>query len=167
MHRPLLSTKLPNASLIRRLAAIVYDFFLIIALWLFTGSMLLMMFGNSVPVDGQLPMQPALSTIWVQLICYAEIFLFNFYFWRFKGQTLGMQVWKIRVMDEQGDIVSAKQACLRFVAATITIVFFGIGLWWSLFTRDRRTLYDQLSKTRTVYLGSKPYASEKTTLDET
>ncbi len=134
MSNQLPFSELPNASLIRRLAAIVYDAFLIIALWLFTGSMLLVVFGNSAPGDGRLPAEPALAAIWVQLICYVEVFLFNFYFWRFKGQTLGMQVWKIRITTETGDIISAPQACLRFFIATISIGFLGIGLWWSLFS---------------------------------
>ncbi|MEO2173344.1 MAG: RDD family protein [bacterium] len=163
MNSHLLSTALPNASMIRRLAAMVYDFFLIIALWLFTGSVLLAVFGTSTPTDGQLPEEPALGAIWVQLICYLEMFCFNFYFWRFKGQTLGMQVWKIRVMNEEGGTISVWQACVRFVIATISIPLLGIGLWWSLFSADRLTLYDQFSRTRTVYLGTKPYESEQVT----
>jgi uncharacterized RDD family membrane protein YckC len=159
----LLSITLPNASMIHRLAAMVYDFFLIIALWLLTGSLLLAVFGTSAPTDGQLPEEPALASIWVQLICYLEMFCFYFYFWRFRGQTLGMQVWKIRVMNKEGGTISVWQACARFIAATISIPLFGVGLWWSLFSADRSTLYDLLSRTRTVYLGSKPYESEQIT----
>ena len=65
--------KYPNASLRRRLAAQTYDFFLLIALWLVTGSALLMIFGDVAPPDRRLPEQETLSTLWVQLVCLTKV----------------------------------------------------------------------------------------------
>ena len=151
----------PNASFIRRLAAMVYDFFLILALWLLTGSLLLAAFGEPAPPSGKIPDQPFIATIWLQLICYSEMLLFYVYFWRFKGQSLGMQVWKIRLVNRDNETVSTIHACLRFAIATLSISPLGIGLFWMLLDPGRLTLHDKLSRTRVVYLGDNPYPSEK------
>jgi len=38
---------------------------------------------------------------------------------------------------------------------------FGLGLFWALFDKDRRAAQDIWSHSRVVYLGDKPYASER------
>ena len=153
--------KYPNASLRRRLAAQTYDFFLLFALWAVTGSALLMLYGDSAPVDRMLPDQAPLSTIWVQLICYAEVFLFYFYFWLVKGQSLGMQVWKIRAVNKHGKIMTPKEAVIRFLCATISMMPLGAGMFWALINKEHLALHDVWSNTKVVYLGQKPYDSEK------
>lgn len=152
----------PNASLKRRFAAILYDFFLVFALWAITGSLLQAAFGGGTPVDGQLPDQQPLASYWVQLICYLEILGFYTYFWCVKGQTLGMQVWKIRAVSNAGEGLTVMQALTRFGFATLAMAPAALGLFWALFNKDRLALHDSWSRTRVVYLGSKPYASEKT-----
>jgi uncharacterized RDD family membrane protein YckC len=37
-----------------------------------------------------------------------------------------------------------------------------LGLFWALFNKERLALHDSWSKTRVVYIGSKPYESERT-----
>jgi uncharacterized RDD family membrane protein YckC len=37
----------------------------------------------------------------------------------------------------------------------------GLGFFWMIVDRDRLTLYDRFSRTRVVYLGSKPFEKEK------
>ena len=156
-----MSDAFPNASLKRRFAAILYDFFLIFALWAITLVVLQAALGSAATVDGQLPDTPPLATVWVQLTCYIETYLFYLYFWRIKGQTLGMQVWKIRTVNEAGQLLSIHQATTRFLVATIAMAPFGLGLFWALFDKDRRAAQDIWSHSRVVYLGDKPYASER------
>ena len=76
-----MSDAFPNASLKRRFAAILYDFFLIFALWAITLVVLQAALGSGATVDGQLPDKPPLATVWVQLTCYIETYLFYLYFW--------------------------------------------------------------------------------------
>jgi len=151
----------PNASLRRRLAAQTYDFFLLFALWAVTGSVLLMVFGDSAPADRRIPDQAPLATIWVQIICYLEVFVFYFYFWLVKGQSLGMQVWKIQAVNMKGVVMSPREALIRFLCATVSMLPLGLGMFWALINKDHLALHDVWSNTKVVYLGEKPYDSEK------
>ena len=150
----------PNASMKRRLAALVYDFFLILGIWVFTLSIVVAMTSDSAPAGAAIPEQQAIASHWLQLICYSEALLFNIYFWMFKGQTLGMQVWKIRVVNEENEILNLKSALFRFAAATFSILPLGLGFVWMFFNKGQLALHDILSKTHIIYLGDKPYASE-------
>lgn len=141
----------PNASFIRRLAALVYDFFLIIAIWMLSTTLLVAIVADGDAIDG-----------WpYQLFLYAELFAFYYIFWRIKGQTLGMQVWKIRAVNDRGEIMDGEQCVLRFLAATISMVPLGLGLLWILANRNNLALHDLATNTRIVYLGDKPYDSER------
>jgi len=144
----------------RRLAALVYDFFLILGIWIFTLSVLVAFTSDPNPAGAHIPEQEAIPSHWLQLICFTEAFLFNAYFWTMKGQTLGMQVWKIRVVNEKNDILNLKEASIRFAAATLSILPFGLGFIWMKFNPGQRALHDIMSKTHIIYLGDKPYPSE-------
>lgn len=141
----------PNAGLLRRLAAITYDSFFVVAIWMMTTILLVGFVTDGEEVKGPL----------YQLLLYVELFSFYYAFWRIKGQTLGMQIWKIRLQDESGYVPDSMRCIVRFLAATPGIAAAGIGLLWMLLDRERRTLYDIASKTRVVYLGKNPYPSEQ------
>lgn len=148
----------PNASLIRRSAAITYDALLILAI-LMLASLPISSFD---PADGTIGF---ISVPWLrfvyQVFLFYLIFLFYYIFWRIKGQTLGMQVWKIKTIDDGGDIMSPGQSILRFVLATPCILLAFTGYLWALIDKDRLTVYDRLSHSRVVYMGDRPYASER------
>lgn len=147
----------PNASLIRRGAAIVYDALLILAFMMLA----------SLPLSALDPGNGGLGFIsnpWLhfvyQLFLYYLIFVFYYVFWRIKGQTLGMQVWKIKAVDISGHIMSPRQCVIRFAVATPAFALALTGFLWALFDKERLTVYDRISNSRVVYLGTRPYASE-------
>ena len=45
------------------------------------------------------------------------IFIFNAWFWTHGGQTLGMKTWRIRLVNENGSVLSWGQALLRYLCA--------------------------------------------------
>ena len=137
----------PYASMRRRIAAMVYDFFLIIGIWMVSIAGLVQVFN-----EGE-----AISGLGLQLFLFFELFLFYIFFWSFRGQSLGMQVWKIRVVNLQGKVLSPREACMRFCWASISLMPLGLGFFWMLFKAEHIALHDKLSKTRVIYLGSKPY----------
>ena len=77
------------------------------------------------------------------------------WFWTHGGQTLPMQTWKLRVVSASGDRVYLKQALARYLFAVIGIFFFGGGIVWALFDRDRQFLHDRLAGTRIVRIEGK------------
>ncbi len=131
------------AGLFRRMAAMTYDGFLLLAL-LFMGSFLFLIIthGQAVP--------PALENGYRAYLLIIA-FLFYGWFWTHGGQTLGMRAWKIRLQRANGQTVGWSWALLRFVAAMLTGVGLG-GLLWIPLDGQRRALQDLASGTVVVQL---------------
>lgn len=73
------------------------------------------------------------------------------WFWRHGGQTLAMQTWKLRLESAlTGGKLTPLQAILRFALCFPSLLFFGAGLVWAVFDRDRQFLHDRLAGTRIV-----------------
>ena len=131
-----------SAGLFRRLAAILYDSLLIIAMWLIT-TLLLVAFIN----DGAAEQGPLF-----QFGLYLEACLFYSYFWRLRGQTLGMQVWKIKLISPSLQTLSWQECFSRLFFALVSVSMLGLGFIWMLFDPDRLTWHDRASGTRVVLL---------------
>lgn len=79
------------------------------------------------------------------------LLVYFLWFWRHGGQTLAMQTWKLRLESAlTGDRITLPQAILRFALCFPSLLFFGAGLIWALFDRDRQFLHDRLAGTRIV-----------------
>ena len=146
----------PAAGLIRRFAAIFYDFLLCVALLMvvtliYQQVVLRLIYGGErlrqLADQGLLAHDPVLST----LLVFA---LFGFFakFWTHNGQTLGMQVWGIRVQNQDGSAITLWQALLRFVIAIASWLALGLGFLWSLWDKEKRTWHDIYSESRVVRL---------------
>jgi uncharacterized RDD family membrane protein YckC len=90
---------------------------------------------------------PLLSTLLV-------LVLFGFFatFWTRAGQTLGMQVWGIRVQNSDGSAISLWQALLRFMVAMASWLCLGLGFAWVLVDRRKRSWHDIYSASQIVRL---------------
>ncbi len=144
------------AGFARRLGAMLYDGFLVAAIWiLITGLHLtLMRHVLSVP-----PEQIGIG--WVQvfslrLALLLGAFAFFAFFWTRGGVTLGMQAWRLRVQTLDGCSISLTQAAVRFLVAGLSIAAFGLGYLWILFDAERRSWSDIASGTRVVVLPKPP-----------
>jgi len=124
---------------LRRLAALIYDLFLLIAL-LFLATALLLPFTAGEAVSTQ---QTIIYRIYLTVIS----FFFYGWFWTHGGQTLGMRAWKIKVLTLDQKPISWNQALLRFATAIISWGFCGLGILWILIDKNRRSWHDHLSKT--------------------
>lgn len=145
----------PAAGLGRRLAAIFYDAVLCTALLMVTtfiyklalmaiiGEARLKALSDSGALDGD----PLLSSILL-------LVLFGFFakFWTHAGQTLGMQVWGIRVQNPDGSAISLWQALLRFLIAIGSWLCLGLGFIWARFDKQKRTWHDLYSESQVVQI---------------
>ena len=143
----------PPAGLGRRLAAMFYDFLLCAALLMVTTLVYKMVqmaiIGETrmraLTEAGALDGDPLLSTVLLFM-------LFGFFakFWTHGGQTLGMQVWGIRVQNADGSAISLWQALLRFVVSIASWLCLGLGFLWSLVDKKKRAWHDMYSETQLV-----------------
>jgi uncharacterized RDD family membrane protein YckC len=130
---------------LRRLAAQIYDFLLLIAL-LFLATALLLPFTAGEAITAQ-------QTLIYRIYLIVISFFFYGWFWTHGGQTLGLRAWKIKVLTLDQKPISWIQALLRFAAATVSWGFCGLGFLWILVDKNKRSWHDHLSKT-TVFFDS-------------
>lgn len=145
----------PIAGLPRRLAAMFYDFLLCVALLIIVtfiykliqmavlGSERLKQLSDSGALDGD----PLLSTL-----LFFSLFGFFAKFWTYKGQTLGMQVWGLRIQNADGTAINLWQAMLRFLIAIASWLCLGLGYLWMLWDKQGRTWHDIYSESQVVRL---------------
>lgn len=74
------------------------------------------------------------------------------WYWRHGGQTLAMQTWKLKIIDQSGGCPTLNQFLLRYVLSWPSLLFYGAGLIWSLLDRDRQFLHDRLAGTRIIFV---------------
>ena len=144
---------LPTAGLLRRLAALLYDAFLVLAIWMALGFLAQLIAGantNQV-IDGQVQTDPLFGFALFALMC-ASAATFHVWFWTRGGQTLGMLAWRIRVKSRGGGLINLKQALIRFLCAWPAFFLFGLGYLWIFFDSDGDAVHDRISGSRVVRL---------------
>lgn len=128
----------------RRLAAAFYDGLLLIACY-FVIALIGTILNDGEAVDGD-------KLFWVLMLI---TWLFFVKFWRYPGQTLGMQVWKVQVVSVDGYHLTWRQASVRFFIAMLSWACFGLGFIWGLFDKEGRTWHDMLSHSKLVFIDHK------------
>lgn len=128
-------TELPVVGLPRRLAAILYDSLLLLAIYFVATLLWMAVTGAAV----------AIYDLLFRLYLVAIGLLYFGWFWTHGGQTLGMRTWRIEVAAADGGPLTWRQAALRGVAALLSWAVLGAGFWSALLRRDRRTWHDRLS----------------------
>ncbi len=132
-----------NVGLIRRLAAMLYDALLVVAL-LFLATIPFVALRGGEPVESD-------SNLAYQISLVLVVFVFFVGFWSRSGRTLGMQSWGLQLETEDGRVPSVATASLRFFAALVSLLPLGLGFLWSLWDPDRLAWHDRMSRTRIVY----------------
>ncbi|NGY03619.1 RDD family protein [Solimonas terrae] len=107
---------LPPAPLWRRLIAATYDGLLMLALWMVT-----------VLIDAVLRELAGASRSWGSLQLYVFVVWLGFFgwFWTHGGQTLGMRVWRLRVLRDNGDTLNMVSAAVRYAGM---LLVWGVAL---------------------------------------
>lgn len=135
------ATPLPHCGLLRRLAAILYDTLLLLAVLFLAALLILPLTGEG----GLRPGHPLVTSYY-----FVITFLFFTWFWTHGGQTLGMRVWRIRIRSRTDTPITLWQCLLRFLAAIVSWGALGLGFLWSLADREKLTWHDRFSLTELV-----------------
>ncbi|MFK7865028.1 MAG: RDD family protein [Pseudohongiellaceae bacterium] len=142
---------LPRARLMRRLAALLYDGFLVAAIWMLIGFALQLVVGPGTNelVDGVVKTDPTLNVITFSLMV-ASASGFYLWFWRRSGQTLGMMSWRLKLVSTENKPVNLQQGLLRYSLAWPSFFVAGIGYFWLYLDSHGDALHDRLSKTKVI-----------------
>lgn len=175
---PASSSQMPTvAKPAVRLAAIVYDGMLILAMLFLVGAALAVL-GTVLFLDvGTTSQEAETLPIWYQNAVMTPAFvltLVGFYgiFWRKSGQTLGMQTWRLKTVNDQGGLLTWRQSFVRIISACLlpalcavigallhgsklailvaAVLGFLFNFLFCLFNRRGLAVHDMLSNTITL-----------------
>ena len=151
---------LPTASLYRQLAAMLYDGFLIFSLFFVVlGIFVIFKMDSSVALADS----HAIDKRVVWLTYLGTTFLFYAWFWQKSGQTLGMRVWKIKIISELGGNPHWLTSLIRLGFAILSMACLGLGYLWLLF--KPYSWHDKFSQTRVVFVGNEKSTKGEGTSD--
>jgi len=124
---------------LRRIMAVCYDAVLLLAVLFFATALTL-------PFNSGQAFASDQYFYHLYLLCVC--FFFYGWFWTHGGQTLGLRSWKIKLCRVDGGEVTWRLAALRFAAAALSWLCFGLGFFWCLFDKNRLCWHDYLSNTK-------------------
>ena len=137
----------------RRLAALLYDGFLVAAIWMVLGFILQLIVGteSNQLVDGIVQTDPILDAL-LFIIMIASSSSFYIWFWTRSGQTLGMIAWRIKVESVGGGLIGFKQGTIRYIAAWPSFFLFGLGYLSIYLDSNGDATHDKVSFSKIVLL---------------
>lgn len=132
------------ASILRRLASMLYESLLLLGVLsvAFMLPHLVLGMGFEVVLPG--------SVLFLHL--FTVIGCYFVWYWSHGGQTLAMQTWRLKIVGVDGNPPRLKQLILRYVLSWPSLLFYGAGLFWAIFDRDRQFLHERLSGTRIIFV---------------
>lgn len=144
----------PYAGLATRAVALVVDAATVtVTFWLVTGvvALVLSLFSTT-ELHATLAIAGAIGSWAVFVAGYFTIS------WAAFGQTFGMHLMRVRVIDARGQRPRLCRAYLRFVVFTLGAIPLFAGHLLVLLLPRRRALHDLVARTLVVYDGAEPRA---------
>ena len=139
-----------SAPIWRRLAALLYDSFILLALSFLYGALLTLI----ATLEGQdhADYQPMFRHWSFTLGWVLTLAIFYVWFWQKSGQTVGMRAWRLKLVDHlaQEKTPAWRLCALRALVAPLVILPGGIGYWYGWFDKQGRCLHDRLSHTDVI-----------------
>ncbi len=130
------------AGVFRRIFALVYDIFLIGAIWFGVA-------GLTVILNGGEAMSVEANQFILLPLLFGATFFFYHWFWTHGGQTLGMRAWRIKIVNAEIGSITIEQSFKRFASG---LLFSGLSFLHAVFRKDGKSLHDLLSATHIVVL---------------
>lgn len=138
----------PTAPLLRRLAAMLYDGLILMALYILPGGLLVTLVSKLMGSEELIRLSPAMAmSYW-----FTIAFLYYTHSWRKGGQTVGMKAWRLKLINENPRPLQLSQCMLRTGVGFFSLMTAGLGFWWMLIDKQQRTWHDIASMTRVVHI---------------
>jgi uncharacterized RDD family membrane protein YckC len=151
-----MTTKSPSefasASLIRRLASMLYDSLILIAIWMIVTAIYLFIYARLHAGAAPEPVNARILQLTLFPLLFVTTTAFYAFFWRNGGQTLGMRAWRIYVVSDDANKLTLKQCAIRCAVALVSGACLGLGYLTMLINSNRQTWHEAASRTRTIYV---------------
>ena len=82
-------------------------------------------------------------TLWLLFVC----FIYLGVCWRHGGMTIGMRAWRLRLISDNEQLISWPRCLLRFTVGLVSLVAFGVGIFWALIDSKNRGWHDLAAHT--------------------
>ena len=145
---PVSTVQTKPVPLWRRFAAIFYDLFPLIGIWIVATGSWVLVFHDIYDPQHPDPWLRALLSLWL-LVVTGAYFVVS---WVRVGATVGSRAWKFRLVRDDGSRVDTRTACLRFALALLSLALLGCGFWYAWFDPERRAWHDRLCGTHLTRL---------------
>jgi uncharacterized RDD family membrane protein YckC len=139
-----------SAPLWRRLAALLYDGFILLALSFFYGAVITLIGALAGWHQGEY--QPMFHH-WIVFVGWVlTLIAFYCWFWHKSGQTVGMRAWRLKLVSQfdNSQTPNWQQCLVRSLVAIPSVLLGGIGYWCSFFDTQKRSLHDRISRTQVL-----------------
>jgi uncharacterized RDD family membrane protein YckC len=135
-----------TAGVLRRFGAMLYDLLIVVALMFIVTALFLPLTGGEAITPGDAGVLERIYQVALLLV----VVLFFGVFWTWRGQTIGMLAWRLRVERSDGSLLTWRDALLRLGGACVSLAALGLGYFWIWIDSERRAWHDRWSGTRVV-----------------
>ncbi|MDI1363044.1 RDD family protein [Methylotenera sp.] len=143
-------------SFIKLGACLIYEMLVVIALSLAATAIFVLLLGEATI---------GIKRYLLQLFLWLTAGVYFVWCWHRKGQTLAMQTWQLKLLNQKAQLLPLKAAIVRYLLASLSLMVFGLGFLWVIVDRDRLFLHDRLLKNKITYAPRKtasPHPPSKT-----
>ena len=138
-----MSDFLQAPSLLKLGACFIYDALAVIALCFVCALVVIILIGDA---------SYGLKRYMLQLFLWIAIGIYFVWCWSKSGQTLAMQTWQLKVVNEDYQLLTWNKATARYMLASVSLMLFGLGFLWAIVDRGHLFLHDRLLNTYIIYV---------------
>jgi uncharacterized RDD family membrane protein YckC len=133
-------------SLFKLGICLIYEALVVIALSLACTTIFVLLLGDATA---------GIKRYSLQLLLWLAAGTYFVWCWQKSGQTLAMQTWQLKLLNQDGELLTLTAAITRYVLASLSFIAFGLGYLWIIVDRDRLFLHDRLLKNKIIFAPRK------------
>lgn len=122
-------------------ACLLYELLTIVAVIFVSTGLFVMIAGDA---------GHGVKRLLLQLFLWLVVGAYYIRCWIKTGQTLAMQAWKLKVVDERHQLLTMRQAVARYLLATVSLAFFAAGFLWAVVDKNSQFLHDRFLRFKVV-----------------
>ncbi len=135
------NSRIAAPGLLKLGACLLYELLTIVAVIFVSTGLFVMIAGDA---------GHGVKRLLLQLFLWLVVGAYYIRCWIKTGQTLAMQAWKLKLVDEGHQLLTMRQAVARYLLATVSMAFFVAGFLWAVIDKNNEFLHDRLLRFKVV-----------------